>query len=739
MRARVEEARAAGEKPALRAACIALARWLASRDRDLDEAVQLAATALSLGDDIELRRETAAWLESLGQSARAAGALKPIASMSDVESQEASYVLVRTGVLKARAGEAAGAAAAFDAAMSIDAGDALPAELLGALSAWHEAAVPAAEAAETYVEAAGRRAAAAQYEAELEDLWRAFAIDPASDAVAQALARALETRRRAAAAEEALRAHEKAVGAIDPARAARAGEVWRLELRSSQPSGRSPAMLLGEALDHGLDRAIGGVDGEAFDALLIEAGMLDAVAARLEVRGAQAESATERAVHLATLGRLCAGSLADDTRAEAAYAGALAADPTSEAAMIGQRTLAGERRSRGATEGDPGAAMVAREWVASSLSGDARAQALALERLAGTSPPPLVPVLLAVAAQRHMACGDRASARRVAEQATHADPTNVRSVAVLADAVLGDRDRAAAAALERAVALVGPRAPWCFALAEALEDLGEAGLSVGWSQRCVALRPGDREAIRKLIDRLLVARDPWRLGDALAWLLSQPQPVAWIADPFAKALRELAQLDPDRAAVVARRTLDVLGPESTPLREAMLDVATRASDNAFAAAIYERWLACGAEGADRAVLYVTLAGLVQRLGDEEAEARVVARAVHEGIVSPELDAHLERLADRPATPDAQLWRMQAKAERLAALGDVDAIVSAWRELGAALWDFADDRERALEAWRRGARAAGPHGYTTLALDLVAFSESEVRIRVAGAGGPGRGR
>ena len=197
MRARVDEARAADEPAVLRAGCVALARWLASRNRDLDEAVQLAATALSLGDDIELRRETAAWLESLGQSARAAGALKPIASMSDVESQEASYVLVRTGVLKARAGEAAGAAAAFDAAMSIDSGDALPAELLGALSAWHEGAVPSAEAAEAYVEAARRRAEAAQYEAELEDLWRAFAIDPASDAVARALARALETRRRA--------------------------------------------------------------------------------------------------------------------------------------------------------------------------------------------------------------------------------------------------------------------------------------------------------------------------------------------------------------------------------------------------------------------------------------------------------------------------------------------------------------------------------------------------------------
>ena len=722
MQARVEEARAGNDPAALRAASVLLARWLASRDRDLDIAVELAATALAVGDDIELRRETSAWLESLGQSARAAGALKPIASMSDVESQEASYVLVRTGVLKARAGEAAGAAAAFDAAMSIDATDALPAELLGALSAWQSDAVPASDAAAAYVEASRRRGAAAQYEAELEDLWRAFAIDPASDAVAEGLGHALATRRRTAAGEEALRAHARVIAAADPARAAAARESWRSALQTSARSPRSPASSLAEALDHDLDRAIGGADGEAFDAVLIEAGLLDVVAARLEVRGAQAESPAARAVHLVELARLCAGSLADDARAEAAYEGAMAADPSSEAATAGQRALAADLRARSATTGNPAVAMVAREWVAASLSGDARAQALALERLAGTSSLALAPVLFAISSDRYAASGDRAAARRVAELATRADPTNVRSVAGLADVVLQDRDRAAAAALERAVALVGPRAPWCFALVEALDALGEAELSVGWSQRCVSLRPGDREAIRRLIDRLLVARDPSRLGDALAWLLSQPQPAAWLAEPYAKALRELAQLDPDRAAVVARRTLDVLGPDSEAVREAMLDVAARASDHAFAAAIFERWLSCGAEGADRAALYVTLAGLRQRLGDEEAEARVVARAVREGIVSPAIDAHLERLAERPASPDAQLWRMQARADRLAVGTDPAAAAWAWRELGAALWDLADDRVRALEAWRRAARATGSHGYTTLALDLVAFSD-----------------
>ena len=52
MRARVEEARAGADLPATREAVAALARWLASRDRDLDEAVDLALEALRGGDDV---------------------------------------------------------------------------------------------------------------------------------------------------------------------------------------------------------------------------------------------------------------------------------------------------------------------------------------------------------------------------------------------------------------------------------------------------------------------------------------------------------------------------------------------------------------------------------------------------------------------------------------------------------------------------------------------------------------
>jgi len=741
MYARVEAARLAGDPAHLRSACMTLARWLGSRDRDLGDAVHMATTALALGEDIELRRELAAWLESLGASARAAAALKPIASMSDVESQEASYVLVRTGVLKARAGEAAGAAAAFDAAVSIDAVDALPAELFGALSAWQDGAVSAADASDAYVEAARRRSAVAQDEAQLEDLWRAFAIDAAHEGAATALVEALEARRRVPAADEARRAHARAVAAIDPERAARDRATWRASARAIERPGRSPVLLLGEALDLGMDRAITGADSEALEALLLEVGMLDTLAVRLEARSERGTTPGERASALVDLGRLCAGPVADATRADAAYARALEIDPDCEAAATalrgrgspkaaglgdgteGSREPVGpQTRRQGAPPPSDSRESAARSWVAASLGGDVAAQAAALERMAGVSSPALVPVLLSVAADRHLAAGDRTSARRAAERATHADPASARSIAALADSVVDDADRGAAAALERAIALIGPRARWCFALADALAALGEAELSVGWSQRCVALRPGDRDAIRRLLDRLRVARDPWRLGDALAWLLAQPQPVTELAAPFADALRELAGLDPDRAAVVARRTLDVLGPEAPALREAMFDVAAKASDDAFAAAIFERWLSCGAEGADRKALYATLAGLRQRLGDEESEARAVARAIREGAWSPALDAHLERLADRPATPDAQLWRMEATAERLTARGDT-AAAGAWREFGAALWDLADDRVRAIAAWQRSARAeAGSQGYTTLALDLVAFSD-----------------
>src|SRR5215472_6022218 len=104
MRGRVEMAARAADRGEHRAAAIALARWLASRDRDLDEAARLAEKALELGEDGELRRELAAWLESLGEAEYAAATLESLARTEGIEPPEAAYVLVRVGVLYARGG-----------------------------------------------------------------------------------------------------------------------------------------------------------------------------------------------------------------------------------------------------------------------------------------------------------------------------------------------------------------------------------------------------------------------------------------------------------------------------------------------------------------------------------------------------------------------------------------------------------------------------------------------------------
>ncbi|HEX3343544.1 MAG TPA: hypothetical protein VHS09_03180, partial [Polyangiaceae bacterium] len=679
MRARVEEARAAGETAATRQACATLARWLASRDRDLDEAVDLAMEALRGGDDVELRRELAAWLESLGETARAAGALRPIAAMPDVESAEAAYVLVRTGVLKARAGAAAGAAAAFEAALPIAPDDPLPAELLGALAEWEPDAVTKPAAAEAYVEAARRRGMQENDEAQLEDLWRAFAVDGSNGRAVQALVDALERRGKADAADEAWREHARLVAGRDAERAA----VVNARRREGAVAAHANARALAALLDAGLDAHVDGEQAAVLDGVLLELGMHEAVAARLAARATRGAPVDR--------GDVSAGSAVSHAHED---------------------------------DGTDSPASTAAAWVRAAASGDVRRQVLGLERLAATTTGVVRSVLLSSAAERARASGDTRGARRLAELAVHADLTNPRAIATLADVMLeGPLDRSAAAALERAVLLTGPRTAWCAALADALDVLGETALSVGWSQRSVALRPGHREAIEKLLDRLVRSGDGGRLGDTLAWLLSQPQPVAWLGAPFARALRDLVRLDADRGAVVARRALDVFGPKIEPLRDAMLEVAERASDPGFAAAVLERWTACSTEDTERAPLLVRLADLRERLGDDEGEARVVARAAQEGVTSPEIDRHLARLNERPLGPDGQLWRLRARAERLGAAGDAEAASLAWRELGGALWDLADDRVGAITAWQRAARLSRSRGHATLALDLVAFAGS----------------
>ena len=132
-------------------------------------------------------------------------------------------------------------------------------------------------------------------------------------------------------------------------------------------------------------------------------------------------------------------------------------------------------------------------WVREG-AGTATTPPAVLERVAGAASPAVATLLLSVASNRYLALGDSGAARAAAERAVAADPMSTRSVAALADAVEPGPDRRVLAALEHAIALVGPRARWCAALADTLDALGEAGLAVRWTQRCVELRPGDQAA-----------------------------------------------------------------------------------------------------------------------------------------------------------------------------------------------------------------------------------------------------
>jgi tetratricopeptide (TPR) repeat protein len=352
--------------------------------------------------------------------------------------------------------------------------------------------------------------------------------------------------------------------------------------------------------------------------------------------------------------------------------------------------------------------------------------ARALERVAVSTAPSLRAVVLASAARRYMHVERFVDARRAAEASARADPGGARGVASLADAVRGETDRVAAAAFEGAINVVGPRAEWCAALVDVLESLGEPERLLEARQRWVALRPGDRLGVERLLSAAAATKDASRLMGVLAWLLSQPQPASWAAGVIGQALRSLSDRDAAAAAVVARRALDVLGPKVTALRVAMLVVADRASDDAFAAAVLERWLPFCPESPERAEIHLRLAALRRALGDREGEARVLVRAMRAGAASASVEGPLADLASGPpASPDAELWTAMAEAERLATGRDFAAAAWVWRDLGAALWDLADDRAGALAAWERAAHFAPADGQATFALDLLAFGGLEV--------------
>lgn len=361
-------------------------------------------------------------------------------------------------------------------------------------------------------------------------------------------------------------------------------------------------------------------------------------------------------------------------------------------------------------------------FALASKAGFARPRAEALSRIASGLEHGLGALLASVASDLFLADGDQAGARRAAEQACHADSSSPRSIASLARATMGQRDRVSAVALERTAGVVLPRSPICRALADTFDALGEPANALAWVQRWLALRPGDRAASTEFVTRVTSASDPARIADALGWLLAQPEPLSEHVPVLAGAIKKLSEIDPPRGAALARRTLDVFGPRISELSVAILAAADAIGERGLAIAVLERKLASGAPGSDRAALLLDLARRRRQAGDADGAPRCLVRALSEGadpaLVSDELDMALP-----PRGSDGEVSLLEARAETLSAhsSAELEGTARAWRDYGAALWDLADDHDGAVAAWERAAALDADSGVERFARDLVAFA------------------
>ncbi len=361
-------------------------------------------------------------------------------------------------------------------------------------------------------------------------------------------------------------------------------------------------------------------------------------------------------------------------------------------------------------------------------TGDFKLRARSLVRIASTLPPSLRAVLTAVAAEGLLDGGDTEGAKRAAELACNADPSLARPAAVRAKVGLLLGDRWGAESMERAMSIVVPRASLCRALATTYDALGEPLLAAAWAQRLAALRPGDLDAARARLERAMRGEDGTRLADTLSWLLSQPQSLTPLATSVAAALERLLRLAPGRSGALARRALDVLGPRDERLREAVLEVADEAGERGLGIAAMERWLATGSLGSVRSRVLLDLSRRRRAAGDADGAARAMSRALREGANASEVMAMVDN-ALPTRTSDGEIALLETRAEALSALPEADhqGTARAWRELGAALWDLASDRNGALRAWERAMALDTEHGIENYAADLIGFAGEGMAI------------
>ncbi|HMJ14585.1 MAG TPA: hypothetical protein VK524_24405, partial [Polyangiaceae bacterium] len=367
--------------------------------------------------------------------------------------------------------------------------------------------------------------------------------------------------------------------------------------------------------------------------------------------------------------------------------------------------------------------------LATRLSDDP-ARSEALLRLAVPLAPPLRAMLASVAAELCLATGNVAEAREAAELACAADPSAARPIAVRAEIALREAAGTSVQELERAMAVLIPRAALCDALCEAYVTLENPGLALAFGQRELSLCPASEARLRRFLARVTALGDAAKLADALVWLMSQSQPLKGVAVELVQALRALSAFDRSRALAVARRVLDVLGPNLGEVRQALLEVADSLAEPALALSVLERWLATGAAGAVRAEVLLELFERRLAVGDADGALRTLCRALTDGAAPDRILLALARVPG-PQSSDGELSALEARAEALALapIAEPATTARALRELGAARWDLCSDYAGAVRLWERAAALVPEQGPACFAADLLAFAGPVAAVKL----------
>ncbi len=740
--------------------CASLARTLARRGAETREMLGLAERALARGGDGALAGDLSGWWVGVGDPVRGARVLQKAEAHASPAQRAA--ILTRIGVLLARAGDGPGAAAALERAAESDQTNPLPCELLGMLSAWD--GLPADKAAQAFTKAAERHVARGEGTAAFEDCIRAFEASPGNALAAERLELALRERGREGAAEEVLREHARAGSA-----SRRAGIHQRRFHRALEAA--DIRVALGAGLDAELDVALdpdrlgqllrGSLPEHPsdFESLLLHLGrqtpeLLEWLLAALdcgvsawgpnEVQSLRSRIATELLGEpdRAPLPQELSHGGTEILRRETRIRELLLSEQVEEERLRLRAELARLAAARGAWRDAHEAigsligkgAPLPIACLAAVISVRARepeTRARALLDVARAFSGSIRAVVAAIAAELLLDAGFTADAAVAVDLAVEADPSWQRGIAAQALLAQRDPDASTAAVLERSLAVVLARTQACAVLAESSERRGALRLALTWTQRQLSLRPGNPSIARQFLRRAVLSGDGEKLADGLAWLLSQPIPTAELTEAVASSLRALSDLAPERAAEAAKRALDVIGPRSEELRQAVIDVAEARGDRSLGAQVVERWIV-SAPHEDRSELLLDLARRRSELGDATSAARAFGRALDAGappeLVLFGLDGLLE-----PEDSDAIVAVLTSRARAMAALAErSDATggrerAEVLRRLGAALWDLADNQEAAVRAWFE-ALDFDEAGEDRLARDLLAFAGPEQAAR-----------